>query len=382
MDIKQVLQGIKGWVESNYYDKDAVDQLLEAISSVNCYEVYEELPNEGQGNVIYLIGPSGSGSDKYEEYIYSNSEFIKIGDTSVDLSGYLQSSDIAAWAKAENKPSYSYSEISNTPSIPTNVSDLNNDAGYLTSHQDISGKQDVISDLDTIRSGAALGATSIQSHQDISGKANSADLAAVATSGLYSDLSGTPTIPAAQIQSDWNQTNTEAKDYIKNKPTIPSGNIAQWFEISSTTFSALSSTGTIYKRLDEGGTADTGYVDIPVGIAGLHVGSLDSDDENYYEAYMHYMPDINEDVLTLVKSQLGPGLSPQVTIQGEDYDFVGCDFMTVRVYGIHLGMIMGTPNPSITYPGYAKFIATGKANYSKDGNDYSFQFLTYVHWYS
>ena len=29
-----------------------------------------------------------------------------------------------------------------------------------------------------------------------------------------------PTIPAAQIQSDWNQTNTEAKDFIKNKPTV------------------------------------------------------------------------------------------------------------------------------------------------------------------
>lgn len=28
-------------------------------------------------------------------------------------------------------------------------------------------------------------------------------------------------IPAAQIQSDWNQTNSTAKDFIKNKPTIP-----------------------------------------------------------------------------------------------------------------------------------------------------------------
>jgi PII-like signaling protein len=35
--------------------------------------------------------------------------------------------------------------------------------GYLTEHQDISGKQDVISDLETIRSGAAKGATSLQS---------------------------------------------------------------------------------------------------------------------------------------------------------------------------------------------------------------------------
>jgi hypothetical protein len=36
----------------------------------------------------------------------------------------------------------------------------------------------------------------------------------------YSDLSGLPTIPAAQIQVDWNQTNISATDYIRNKPTI------------------------------------------------------------------------------------------------------------------------------------------------------------------
>ncbi len=30
-----------------------------------------------------------------------------------------------------------------------------------------------------------------------------------------------PTIPAAQIQSDWSQTDTTKKDFIKNKPTIP-----------------------------------------------------------------------------------------------------------------------------------------------------------------
>ena len=46
-------------------------------------------------------------------------------------------------------------------------------------------------------------------------------LATVATTGLYSDLSGTPTIPAAQIQSDWTQADNTKKDYIKNKPTIP-----------------------------------------------------------------------------------------------------------------------------------------------------------------
>ncbi len=52
------------------------------------------------------------------------------------------------------------------PTVPTNVSAFTNDAGYLTSHQDISGKQDVIADLATIRANAELGATAIQEIPD------------------------------------------------------------------------------------------------------------------------------------------------------------------------------------------------------------------------
>ena len=39
-------------------------------------------------------------------------------------------------------------------------------------------------------------------------------------SGDYTDLTNQPTIPAAQIQSDWTQATNTALDYIKNKPTI------------------------------------------------------------------------------------------------------------------------------------------------------------------
>lgn len=41
---------------------------------------------------------------------------------------------------------------------------------YLTQHQDISGKQDEIKDLETIRSGAAKGATAIQEVKTINGQ--------------------------------------------------------------------------------------------------------------------------------------------------------------------------------------------------------------------
>lgn len=78
---------------------------------------------------------------------------------------------------------YTKEEIENTYAksvdIPTKVSQLENDSGYLTEHQDISGKadtsyvneelakkQDVISDLDVIRQGASKGATALQTETD------------------------------------------------------------------------------------------------------------------------------------------------------------------------------------------------------------------------
>ena len=45
-------------------------------------------------------------------------------------------------------------------------------------------------------------------------------LATVAKSGSYNDLSNKPSIPAAQIQSDWNQSDNTKADFIKNKPTL------------------------------------------------------------------------------------------------------------------------------------------------------------------
>ena len=42
-------------------------------------------------------------------------------------------------------------------------------------------------------------------------------------SGDYNDLINKPTIPASQIQSDWNQQDDTKLDYIKNKPTTTNG---------------------------------------------------------------------------------------------------------------------------------------------------------------
>ena len=80
-------------------DADAANKgwVVALIGTLNQfhYEVYPSLASvtNPSGSVLYLIGPSGSGDDKYEEYVYDSTKtnpWIKIGDTSVDLSGYAQ----------------------------------------------------------------------------------------------------------------------------------------------------------------------------------------------------------------------------------------------------------------------------------------------------
>ena len=55
---------------------------------------------------------------------------------------------------------------------------------------------------------------------DLTGYVQSSSLATVATSGSYNDLVDKPTIPLAQVQSDWNQSITTSVDFIKNKPSL------------------------------------------------------------------------------------------------------------------------------------------------------------------
>lgn len=108
---------------------------------------------------------------------------------------------------------------------------------YITDYvsKQLSGKQDVIPDLATIRSGAAAGATAVQP----------SDLATVATSGSYNDLLNKPTIPAAQVNSDWNANSGVAQ--ILNKPTIPnvSGKADKVVGATSGDVATLDSTGNL-----------------------------------------------------------------------------------------------------------------------------------------
>ena len=66
------------------YSKSEVDSLMSGR-----IEVVTALPSTGQSGIIYYVGPTGSGADKYDEYIWTGSAFIKVGEHSLDLSNYV-----------------------------------------------------------------------------------------------------------------------------------------------------------------------------------------------------------------------------------------------------------------------------------------------------
>lgn len=77
----------------NYYLKSetlTTAEIEALVGQITSFEVVATLPvSDIKTNVIYLLGPTGSGADRYEEYIYSNNTWVKIGETSVDLSNYV-----------------------------------------------------------------------------------------------------------------------------------------------------------------------------------------------------------------------------------------------------------------------------------------------------
>ena len=79
---------------TNYYSKTDVDNLINAIHTLDI-QIVTELPTENISHTtIYLKGTETSGTNDYEEWIYTvNNSWELIGSTAIDLTGYLKTED-------------------------------------------------------------------------------------------------------------------------------------------------------------------------------------------------------------------------------------------------------------------------------------------------
>lgn len=229
---------------TNYYKKTEtytqaeVDALISAIVTIDI-EVVSTLPTTDiSTTTIYLVPKTTAGTDNvYDEYINTDGTsagWELIGDTTVDLSNYYTKSEVDAL-------------------IPDDLADLNDDTTHrLVTDTEKSAWSAKVDDNPTFSEASTrANIASGESFATILGKIKKyfTDLATVAFSGSYNDLTHQPTIPSvsanpstttatltgieidgtnyavqggsANVQSDWEQTDTTADDYIKHKPTIP-----------------------------------------------------------------------------------------------------------------------------------------------------------------
>lgn len=188
---------------------------LESLDLGITKEVVSVLPTEDiSDNTLYFV-PNDKGS--HNEYLYINDMWELVGSTETNFTDYYtkQETDTLLEGKANSVHNHVVSDITDFPTIPTKVSDLTNDSGYITgvawgditskpSFSDIaiSGSYNDLVDTPTIPTKTSeltndSGYITSVSWNDVTSKPV---LSQVAISGSYSDLSGTPTIPTKTSQ--------------------------------------------------------------------------------------------------------------------------------------------------------------------------------------
>ena len=200
-------------LQSQKYAND----LVKNMNSMTC-KVLDTKPDTGEELVLYLIGASGN----YHQWMFIEGAWADLGSTNITLNGYITEDKLTEELakKADDDKVLKLDKItttmSNTPSndnvlselaiknlldgkadntsIPTNVSELTNDSGYITS-SDIPSIPTVTNDLtDALKANYDAAYThSQEAHFD----------------GNYNSLTNKPTIPTVTTTINSSSTDTQ-----------------------------------------------------------------------------------------------------------------------------------------------------------------------------
>lgn len=240
-----------------------------------------------------LIGTDSSSNFKpftfsplAQQIIASNSEQMIRGMLGIEIpenvsqltndAGYITLSQVPSQTPQVNTDWNSTSGVSQLLNKPTLFSGAYSDLTgkpvlFSGNYADLTGKPSLFDGTYASLTGKPTSfVPSAHTHiiSDVTGLQTTLDSKVSVGSNIpYSVLTGTPVIPAAQVQSDWNQSNTSALDFIKNKPTIPSVN----YPVTSVN----TKTGAVVLTNTDVGAAATVHTHSIADVTGLQA-SLDS----------------------------------------------------------------------------------------------------------
>lgn len=167
----------------------------------------EEVAQSAAESVASIYDPQGKHQDVFK-YVD-------------DAIGAIPTPDVSVQIKAHNESETAHPDIRNA--IPTKTSQLDNDSGYLTQHQDISGKLDKTGDGSNVTAAftAATTRANIATGEKLSvlfGKVAKwfADLGSLAfkSSVSKSDL-------AQDVQTSLGKADSALQSYTESDPTVP-----------------------------------------------------------------------------------------------------------------------------------------------------------------
>ena len=182
--------------------------------------------NASSGVAEILNKPANLVQDA--NYVHTDENFTSAEKTK--LSGIAAGAEVNVQADWNESSSSSDAYIQNKPDLSIYAQSANLATVATTgSYSDLSGKPTIPAAQVNSDWNASSGVAEILNKPSLATVATTGaysdltgtpSLATVATTGAYSDLTGTPTIPAAQVQSDWNQSDNTQVDFIKNKPSL------------------------------------------------------------------------------------------------------------------------------------------------------------------
>lgn len=80
--------------------QQAINTALSGFTGID-FQIVESLPGSGVKGTIYLLSNGGSGNNSYDEYVYINQKWEKIGTTDIDLSNYYNTTNFTAITNGE-----------------------------------------------------------------------------------------------------------------------------------------------------------------------------------------------------------------------------------------------------------------------------------------
>ena len=79
---------------------NAINDAIGSVTGIS-FEVVDSLPATGEAGKIYLVSHAHGAQDQYDEYIYYNGAWEKIGSTDIDLSNYWSMDNLVAITNGE-----------------------------------------------------------------------------------------------------------------------------------------------------------------------------------------------------------------------------------------------------------------------------------------